>query len=288
MNVTAEAGAGSDTEPTAASPLTRLVRFAVTFVDNGLKTFGRTVMLGVTSAAFLVVDLVRLRHPWRETVSQSWLIVSVTAIPAVLVAVPFGVIVSAQVGSITQQVGATSLAGAAAGLGVIRQGAPLVTALLLGGAAGSAIASDLAARTVREEIGAMEVMGIDPRRRLVAPRLAAIVLIAPLLCLLVIFMGLGAGYFINVSFQGGTAGSYLSSFSGFTSMGDLIVAIVKSLLFSVTVLIVACQRGLDATGGPKGVANAVNASVVIGIIAAFILNLVVTQMVSMFMPTRIG
>lgn len=288
MKVTAETGAGSDTEPAAALPRTRLVRFAVTFVDNGLKTFGRTVMLGVTSTVILVVDLVRLRHPWRETISQSWFIVSVTAIPAVLVAVPFGVIVSVQVGSITQQVGATSLSGAAAGLGVIRQGAPLVTALLLGGAAGSAIASDLAARTVRDEIGAMEVMGIDPRRRLVAPRLAAILLIAPLLCLLVIFMGLGAGYFINVSFQGGTAGSYLGSFSGFTSTGDLIVAIVKSLLFSVTVLVVACQRGLDATGGPKGVANAVNASVVIGIIAAFILNLVVTQMVTMFMPTRIG
>ncbi|MFX0580950.1 MlaE family ABC transporter permease [Nocardia nepalensis] len=265
-----------------------IIRWGLDLVFSGLRTFGRALQLTVAAFGYLVRDIVALRHPWRETIQQGWFIVSVTAIPAVLVAIPFGVIVSVQVGSLTQQVGATSVAGAAGGLGVIRQGAPMVTALLLGGAAGSAIASDLGARTIREEVDAMRTMGIDPVRRLVAPRLAAMILLTPLLCLLIIFMGVFTGYVIAVGFQGVTPGSYLSSFAAFASMGDLVVAIVKSVIFGVIVLIVACQRGLEAHSGPKGVANAVNAAVVIGVMAAFGVNLVITQLVSMFIPQRVG
>ncbi|WP_425301777.1 ABC transporter permease [Nocardia wallacei] len=265
-----------------------MVRWSVDLVLSGLCTFGRTLQMGVAAFRYLVQDLIGLRHPWRDTLQQGWFIVSVTAIPAVLVAIPFGVIVSVQVGSLTQQVGATSVSGAAGGLGVIRQGAPMVTALLLGGAAGSAIAADLGARTIRDEVDALRVMGTDPVRRLVVPRLAAILVLTPLLCLLIIFMGVFTGYVVAVGFQGVTPGSYLASFSSFASMADLAVAIVKSVVFGVIVLIVACQRGLEATAGPKGVANAVNAAVVLGVIAAFGVNLVITQLVSMFLPTKVG
>ncbi|NNH70753.1 ABC transporter permease [Nocardia uniformis] len=265
-----------------------LVRDVLDFVLSGLRTFGRTLQLAVAAFRWLVVDIVKLRHPWRDTVQQGWFIVSVTAIPAVLVSIPFGVIVAVQVGSLTQQVGASSVSGAAGGLGVIRQGAPMVTALLLGGAAGSAIAADLGARTIRDEVDALRTMGIDPVRRLVAPRLAAMLTLTPLLCMLIIFMGVFTGYVIAVAFQGVTPGSYLSAFSAFAQMSDLAVAIVKAVIFGIIVLIVSCQRGLEATHGPKGVANAVNAAVVIGVIAAFGMNLIITQLVSMFLPQQVG
>lgn len=252
------------------------------------RTVGRSLQIGIGAGRYLVSDIAGLRHPLGETLTQAWFIVSVTAIPAVLVSVPFGVIVSVQVGSLTQQIGATSMAGAAGGMGVIRQGAPMVSALLLGGAAGSAIASDLGARTIRDEIDALRTMGIDPVRRLVAPRLAAMIAIAPLLCLLVVFMGLATGFVINVEFQNGTPGGYLTSFASFASLTDLVIALVKSVVFGVIVVVVACQRGLEATHGPRGVANAVNAAVVLGVIAIFGVNLILTQVVSMFLPTRIG
>ncbi len=273
---------------TASRLPVRAIAYGKGLALGGMRTFGRALQLAVDAAIYLVTDTIRLRHPWRETLQQAWFIVSVTAIPAVLVSIPFGVIVSVQVGSLTQQVGATSVAGAAGGLGVIRQGAPIVAALLLGGAAGSAIAADLGARTIRDEIDAMRTMGIDPVRRLVVPRLAAMTALAPLLCIVIIFMGLSAGYLINVGFQNGTPGSYLSSLASFASVTDLVVALVKSMIFGVIVVIVACQRGLEASSGPKGVANAVNASVVLGVMAAFGVNLVITQLVSMFIPTRVG
>lgn len=257
-------------------------------VLGGLRVFGQTLELGAAAFLHLFRDIVALRHPWRDTVDQAWFVVTVTVVPAVLVSIPFGVIVSVQVGSLTNQIGATSIAGAAGGLGVIRQGAPIVSALLLGGAAGAAIAADLGARTIRDEIDALRTMGIDPVRRLVVPRLAAILIVAPFLCILVIFMGLASGYAINVAFQAGTPGSYISSFASFASVGDLVVALVKTQIFGVIVVIIVCHRGLGATHGPRGVANAVNAAVVLGVVAAFTVNVVITQLVAMFMPQKLG
>ncbi|AKK30351.1 ABC transporter permease [Mycobacterium sp. EPa45] len=271
-----------------AEILSRPFRRLLSRTDSSLQTLGRFFGLGAQAFGFLVADLIRLRHPWRDTVNQAWFIISVTAIPALLVSIPFGVIVAVQVGNFIQQVGASSVSGAAGGLGVIRQGAPMVAALLLGGAAGSAVATDLGARTIREEVDALRVMGVDPVQRLVTPRLAAIVFVAPVLCAFIIFMGLAAGYAINVGFQSGTPGSYIASFASFASVNDVVVAMVKTWLFGVVVILVACQRGLEAKGGARGVADAVNAAVVIGVVAVFVLNLIITQGVSMSMPLRMG
>lgn len=264
------------------------LRYILKKSDHSLQTLGRFFDLGAQALGYLIVDVIRLRHPWRDTINQAWFIISVTAIPALLVSIPFGVIVAVQVGSFIQQVGASSISGAAGGLGVIRQGAPMVAALLLGGAAGSAVATDLGARTIRDEVDALRVMGVDPVQRLVAPRVAAMVLVAPVLCAFIIFMGLAAGYAINVGFQSGTPGSYIASFASFASVGDVVVAMLKTWLFGMVVILVACQRGLEAKGGARGVADAVNASVVIGVVAVFILNLIITQGVSMSMPLRMG
>lgn len=271
-----------------ATTLSRPLRFVLGKSDRSLQTLGRFFDLGAQAFGYLIVDVIRLRHPWRDTINQAWFIISVTAIPALLVSIPFGVIVAVQVGSFIQQVGASSISGAAGGLGVIRQGAPMVAALLLGGAAGSAVATDLGARTIRDEVDALRVMGVDPVQRLVAPRVAAMVLVAPVLCAFIIFMGLAAGYAINVGFQSGTPGSYIASFASFASVGDVVVAMLKTWLFGMVVILVACQRGLEAKGGARGVADAVNASVVIGVVAVFILNLIITQGVSMSMPLRMG
>jgi len=264
-------------------------RWFVRRTDQGLQTLGRFFELGTQSFIYLITDIVRLRHPWRETLHQASFIVGVTAIPALLISVPFGVIIAVQVGNLIQQVGATSISGAVGGLGVIGQAAPIMAALLLGGAASSAMTTDLGARTIRDEVDALRVMGIDPVQRLVTPRLAAILLLAPLLCMFLIFMGLSAGYFVNVAYQGGTPGSYIASFGSYATVGDVVVALLKTWLFGVIVTVIACQRGLETKrGGPRGVADAVNAAVVLGVVNVFVLNLIITVLVTMFMPTKVG
>nr|WP_083115144.1 ABC transporter permease [Mycobacterium angelicum] len=274
------------------APLAEMVarprRYVVGQVDGSLQTLGRFFELAAQAVVYLITDLVRLRHPWRDTLNQASFIVGVTAIPALLISVPFGVIVAVQVGSVIQQVGATSISGAAGGLGVIRQAAPIVAALLLGGAAGAAITTDLGARSIRDEVDALRVMGIDPVQRLVTPRLAAILLVSPALCIFIIFMGLSAGYVINVGFQSGTPGSYIASFGSFATVADVVVALLKTWLFGVIVTLIACQRGLETKGGPRGVADGVNAAVVLGVVTVFVLNLVITEFVTLFMPAKVG
>jgi phospholipid/cholesterol/gamma-HCH transport system permease protein len=251
-------------------------------------TGGRIVVMAVSAARYLGRDVVSGKFPFREFVGQAWFMIGVAVVPTLLVAIPFGVIISIQIGSLAQQVGATSFIGAANGLGVIRQGAPLVVALLMAGAVGSAICSDLGARTIREEIAALEVLGIPPVQRLVVPRILAASLVAMLLCGVVAFAGVLTGFLFNLLAQGGTPGSYISSFAAFAQPADLVLAEVKSALFGMLVALVACYKGLNAQGGPKGVADAVNASVVISVVLLFAVNVVATQIYATLVPQRIG
>jgi phospholipid/cholesterol/gamma-HCH transport system permease protein len=268
-----------------AKPWRRALRRA----DEALQTVGRLFELGALSFGYLITDVARLRHPWRDTLNQGSFMVGVTAIPALLISIPFGVIIAVQVGNLIQQVGATSISGAVGGLGIIGQAAPIMAALLLGGAASSAMTTDLGTRSIRDEVDALRVMGIDPVQRLVTPRLAAILLLSPLLCMFLIFMGLSAGYFVNVAYQGGAPGSYIASFGSYATVGDVVVALLKTWLFGVVVTIIACQRGLETKkGGPRRVADSVNAAVVLGVVTVFVLNLVITVFVTMFMPTKVG
>ncbi|WP_062993241.1 MlaE family ABC transporter permease [Nocardia anaemiae] len=267
----------------------RIVRtnFSDTVV-SGLRTWGRTVDLATESILEGLRDLVRGRFQWREMLHQAWYLVTVTALPAILMAVPFGVIVSMQIGNMIRELGGDSLLGAASGLGVIKQGAPIATGLLLGGAGAAAIAADLGARTIREEVDALRVMGVSPVRRLVIPRVFAMVLVAPLLNVLIIFTGVAAGYTVAIGAQGVTSGSYWATFGSFTTVTDVGISLLEAILFGFIVAIIGCQRGLEAKGGPRGVADGVNASVVLSVVSVLVVNLVVSQLVQMFAPTRLA
>lgn len=257
-------------------------------VSSGVATLGRLVALAIEAVRGVFADLIQGRFQWRETVQQAWYLVTVTALPAVLMAVPFGVVVSVQVGNLIHQLGADSLLGAAGGLGVIQQGAPLATGLLLGGAGTATIAADLGARTIREEIDALRTMGISPVHRLVIPRLVAMLFVAPLLNILIIFVGVLAGYAVATGAQDVAPGSYWATFGAFSTLTDVAISIGKAVIFGFLVVIIGCQRGLEAKGGPRGVADGVNASVVLSVVAIAVVNVGMTQLLSMFYPTRLA
>ncbi|TQM25731.1 MlaE family ABC transporter permease [Nocardia bhagyanarayanae] len=257
-------------------------------VVSSLRTFGRAVGMAQESVVGAVGDLARRELQWREVILQAWRLVTVTTVPAILMAIPFGVIVSIQVGNLIHTLGADSLLGATGGLGVIKQGAPMATGFLLGGAGAAAIAADLGARTIREEIDALHTMGISPVHRLVIPRLVAMVVVAPLLNVLIIFVGVLAGYAVAIGGQGVTPGSYWATFGSFTTTADVWMSLVKALIFGFLVVIIACQRGLEAKGGPRGVADAVNAAVVLSVVSIVCVNLLLTQVTAMFLPTRLA
>ncbi len=276
------------TGPAVDRALAGIAKWVTTVPRNSLATIGRAAQLAVQVIWYAITGIARMRIPVVETLEQAWFMLTVTALPAVLIALPFGTEISIQVGAVVNQVGAKSLAGAASGIGVISQGAPIAAGLLMGGAAASAIAADLGARSIREEIDAMRVMGVNPVQRLVLPRLLAIILIAPILCVVIVASAVAAGFSLAVSINGVIPGSFWQSFGAFATTTDFYFAILKTTLFGMEVVIIASLRGLEAKGGPRGVADAVNASVVLGFIAVFVTNLLTTQIQSMFFPSAVG
>jgi phospholipid/cholesterol/gamma-HCH transport system permease protein len=168
----------------------------------------------------------------------------------------------------------------------VQQAAPIVTALLISGAGGSAVCADLGARTIREEIAAMEVLGISPVQRLVVPRVLAMATTAVVLNGLATVVGVAGGYFFNVIVQGGTPGAYIASFSAIAQVSDIAVSELKAVLFGAVAGVVAAYRGLNPPPGPKGVGDAVNQSVVISFVLVFFINLVVTALYLELVPPK--
>ncbi|MET8877849.1 MULTISPECIES: MlaE family ABC transporter permease [unclassified Nocardia] len=222
----------------------------------------------------------------REFIEQSWFIASVSILPSALVAIPFGAVVALQTGSLIKQLGAESFTGATSVLATVQQAAPVVTALIIAGAAGSAVAADLGSRTIREEIDALEVLGVDPVQKLVVPRVLGMMLVALLLNGLVSVVGIAGGYFFNVGLQGGTPGAYLASFSALAQLPDLWIGEIKALIFGLLAGVIAAYKGLHPKGGPKGVGDAVNQSVVITFMVLFFVNLILTLVYLQVVPAK--
>jgi phospholipid/cholesterol/gamma-HCH transport system permease protein len=238
----------------------------------------------------LALDVLRclFKRPFqaRELIQQFWFIASVSILPTALVAIPFGAVIALHVGSLTTQIGAQSFSGAASVLAIIQQASPIVTALLIAGAGGSAMCADLGSRTIREEIDAMEVLGVSPVQRLIVPRVLAAMGVAVFLNGMVSVVGVLGGYFFNVIMQNGTPGAYLASFSALAQLPDLWISEIKALIFGFVAAIVASYRGLNPKGGPKGVGDAVNQSVVITFLLLFLLNLVLSTLYLQLVPPK--
>lgn len=254
----------------------------------GVTTAGHLVALGVESAGTAVADILARRFSWSEFLLQAWFMTRVSLLPTILVAIPFGVITSVQIGAVANQIGATSFSGAVNGIGVLRQGAPLVTSLMIAGAVGSAITSDLGARTVREEIDALKVMGINPVQRLVAPRVVAALLVSLLLTVVVAMTAMVTAFALNVGSGTISSGAYLDSFVSFSQPSDLLLAELKALVFGFIATVVAAHKGLTARGGPKGVADAVNQAVVLSVILLAFANVLITQAYVMLVPQGVA
>ncbi|MQA07099.1 MAG: ABC transporter permease [Pseudonocardiaceae bacterium] len=249
---------------------------------SGLRHVGRMTSLAWDVARYLP----RRPFQFREFIQQAWLFASVTILPTALISIPFGAVIALQLGSLTQQIGAQSFIGAASALAIVQQASPLITALLVAGAGGSAVCADLGARTIREEIDAMRVLGISPVQRLIVPRVLAAMGVAVLLNGLVSVVGVCGGYFFNIVLQGGSPGAYLVSFNALAQLPDLWISEFKALLYGFVAGIVASYRGLNPSSGPKGVGDAVNQTVVITFLLLFLINVVITGIYLQVVPPK--
>lgn len=213
---------------------------------------------------------------WRELIVQCWFLLRVTFLPTMMAAIPLTVLLTFTLNVLLAEFGAADISGAGAALGAVTQLGPLTTVLVVAGTGSTAICADLGARTIREEIDALEAMGIDPIRRLVLPRVLAATFVAGLLNSLVIVVGLVGSFSFSVYLQRVSGGAFLATLTLVTGLPELIIATVKAVSFGLIAGLVGCYRGLTVSGGPKGVGVAVNETVILCVIALFAVNVVLT------------
>jgi phospholipid/cholesterol/gamma-HCH transport system permease protein len=213
---------------------------------------------------------------WREFILQGWFLMRVSFLPTIAVSIPLTVLLIFTLNILLREFGAADVSGAGAAIGAVTQLGPLTTVLVVAGAGSTAICADLGARTIREEIDAMEVLGIDPIHRLVVPRVVAATLVATLLNGLVITVGLVGGYIFGVYLQNVSGGAYLSSLTLLTGLPEVLIATVKAATFGLIAGLVGCYRGLTVGGGSKGLGTAVNETVVLCVVALYAVNVILT------------
>jgi phospholipid/cholesterol/gamma-HCH transport system permease protein len=172
--------------------------------------------------------------------------------------------------------GAPDRLGAFFVVAAVREFAPIVTAVVVAGVAGTAITADLGARKIREELDALQVLGVDPVKNLVVPRFLALMVVAALFDIYAVMFGISGGL-IATAVNGEPFAPFFSTFLTNASLTDLWGSLIKCLLFGAIISIVCCYKGMTASGGAEGVGRAVNQAVVIAFIGVFAFNYVFTQ-----------
>jgi phospholipid/cholesterol/gamma-HCH transport system permease protein len=187
--------------------------------------------------------------------------------PVALVVVPMGALISLQGASIIQDFGVERLLAPLVAMTVVRELAPGVAALMVAMQAGTSVAAEIAAMRVREELDAYEVMAVDPLRHVVAPRMMAGVLMAPLFTGLAMVLAVFGSWAVAVGARGFAGRAFLEGC--FTAMTpyDLLAALIKSVVFGILISSISCFEGYTAWRSAQGVGRATNRSVVGAILA---------------------
>jgi phospholipid/cholesterol/gamma-HCH transport system permease protein len=221
-------------------------------------------------------QMVRPPFAWREFISQSWFVARVSLVPAMAVAIPFNTLAIFIINILLVEIGAADLAGTGAALATVVYIGPLGTVVIVAGTGATAMSADLGARTIREELDAMNVMGVDPIQALLVPRVLALTVNAILLNAVTTIVGLLTNYGFSVYFQHVTPGAFAASLTLLVGLKDVVIAFGKAAVFGLIAGLVACYKGTTVGGGPQGVGNAVNETVVFAFLALFVVNVALT------------
>ena len=243
-------------------------------VRHLLEEFGdRMILAGRT-----ICSALRPPYPYGgELVNQFLFALRVVWLPLLIstVAINYGA-PGLQAGNFLSLFGALDRLGGFFVLAAIREIGPLITATVVAGTAGTAITADLGARKVREELDALQVLGVDPVKNLVVPRFLALMIVTGLFDIYALLFGIFGGILAAVAF-GQPLGPFWGTLFANASTVDLWGSVLKTTINGAIIAIVCCYKGMSASGGAEGVGRAVNEAVVICFLGFGAFNWVFTQ-----------
>lgn len=241
---------------------------------------GGVVEVGEMTELLYQVLKSAIAHPvgyWSVVREQMYDILRMCWIPMSISTVVFGFgAPGLQGGNIFLLFGIPERLGAFFLVASVREFAPWIEAMVIAGVIGTAITADLGARRIRDEFDAMEIMGVDPIRDVILPRVVAVTIMTGLFDIVALSLGVVGGWLADVEI-GANSYAYFNSFWANSTVTDVVGSVTKTFIFGLFIGIVCCYKGYRAKGGPIGVGRAVNQAVVISFAAIWAFNSAFTQ-----------
>ena len=218
----------------------------------------------------------------KETVRQiEYLAINSLSI-SLLTALFTGMVMALQFSISLDRFGGREYVSVAVAVAIVRELGPVLTSVVVGGRVGSGIAAELGSMAVTEQIDAIRALGADPVRKLVVPRMVAMILGLPMLTFLAIVVGITGGMLISMLELGINWHTYMwDSINGLTTW-DLISGVSKTFVFAIGLTLIACYEGMTTTGGTEGVGQATTRTVVVSLIFIFVADFFLTKLLLMF------
>ena len=236
---------------------------------------GRAVLLLLNMLAGLHELLLRFRLVVQQVYSVGVLSLVIIVVSGLFV----GMVLALQGYNTLVDFGAEESLGTVVALSLVRELGPVVTALLFAGRAGSALTAEIGLMKATEQLSAMEMMAVDPIRRVLAPRFVAGIISMPLLAAIFSAVGVLGGYFVGVALLGVDEGSYWSQMQAHVDLYDDVVnGIIKSLVFGFVATWIAVFEGYDTVPTSEGVSRATTRTVVHTSLAVLALDFVLTAL----------
>ena len=241
-----------------------------------LDFFGSMVLAGITL----------IRHPraghWKE-VAPLMEKTGADAVPIViLINFLVGFVMAFQSAKQLKMFGANIYVADLVGISLTRELAPLMTAIIVCGRSGAAFAAEIGSMKVNEEVDALRTLGLTPFGWLVVPRIAALVLVVPLLTLLADFIGITGGLMVGITDLDLTSQGYVIETLKAVQGLDVVSGLLKSVVFAIAIALISCQQGFAASGGAEGVGKRTTSTVVTSLFALVMIDAIFTVVFRIF------
>ena len=233
---------------------------------HAVEECGRILMLLFSAIVWLFRPPFRLR-----AVVQQMEFVGVNSLTVVLITGAFtGMVLALQTYYGFRMFGGESLVGTTVALSMTRELGPVITALMVTGRAGSAMAAELRTMRVTEQIDALYTMSVNPVQFLVLPRILAASIMLPVLTIISDFIGIVGGYFVGVELLNINSGIFVARIVEFVDLEDIFNGLIKAACFGLILSLIGCYKGFYTHGGAAGVGRATTQAVVLSSVAILI------------------
>ncbi len=267
------------------TPIKRIISKPILFerlgdkVYRSLEKFKKVLYLTADIFYWSVVGLFRRKGQREGSFIQQSLLIGVDALLIVgLISFLIGLILALQSAAQLRQFGANIFIADLIGIAMFKEMGPIMTAIVVAGRSGSAIASEVATMVVTEEVDALKTMALNPIRYIIVPKFHAITITMPLLTILSDLIGILGGFVIGITYLQLSPAAFYNELMTVLVLRDVFTGLAKSIVFAWIIVIVGCYFGMQVKGGAEGVGKATTASVVASIffviIADSILGLV--------------